>query len=98
QMSAGWWCVVLGSRDPGLHGRLPVFSTPRALVRSYVDTYVDYTGGVSAVAVADMRGVTGCNWLFAKRSVGRAEQYLLDSPPHKLPTSRARVDRLRARY
>ncbi len=94
----GRWGSVARSRDPGLHGRLPVFSTPRALARSYVDTYVDYTGGVAAFAVADMRGVTGCNWRFSKRSVWKAEQYLLDYPHQKLPTSRARVDRLRARY
>ena len=70
----GQWGSVARSRDPGLHGRLPVFSTPRALARWYVDTYVDYTGGVSAFAVADMRGVTGCNWRFSRRSVWKAEQ------------------------
>jgi hypothetical protein len=94
----GRWGSVARSRDPGLHGRLPVFATPRALARSYVDTYVDYTGGVSAFAVADMRNVKGCNWRFSERSVWKAEQYLLDYPHHKLPTSRARIDRLRARY
>jgi hypothetical protein len=94
----GKWGSVARSRDPGLHGRRPVFATPRALARSYVDTYVDYTGGVSAFAVADLREVRGCNWRFSARSVWKAEQYLLDYPHHALRTSRARVDRLRARY
>ena len=94
----GRWGSVARSRDPGLHGRLPVFPTPRALARSYVDTYVDFTGGVSAFAVADMRHVTRCDWRFSKRSVWRAEKYLLDYPHHKLPTSRAHIDRLRAQY
>src|SRR5688500_11168030 len=40
----GLWGSVARSRDPGLHGRLPVFATPRALALSYVDPYVDYTG------------------------------------------------------
>ena len=38
------WGSVARSRDPGLHGRKPVFATPRALALSYVDPYVDYTG------------------------------------------------------
>jgi hypothetical protein len=94
----GCWGSVARSRDPGLHGRRPVFPTARALARSYVDAYVDYTGGVSAFAVADMRAVRGCNWRFSSRNVWKAEQYLLDYPHHRLRTSRRRIDRLRERY
>ena len=39
----GRWGSIARSRDPGLHGRLPVFATPRALALSYVDPYVDFT-------------------------------------------------------
>jgi hypothetical protein len=39
----GRWGSVARSRDPGLHGRKPVFRSPRALARSYIDTYIDYT-------------------------------------------------------
>ncbi len=46
------WGSVARSRDPGLHGRKPVFATPRALAASYLDTYVDLTGGVKALAVS----------------------------------------------
>ena len=33
----GRWGSIARSRDPGLHGRKPVFATPRALALSYVD-------------------------------------------------------------
>src|SRR5678810_1132882 len=40
----GRWGSIARSRDPGLHGRKPVFASPRALALSYVDPYVDFTG------------------------------------------------------
>ena len=51
----GRWGSIARSRDPGLHGRKPLFATPRALALSYVDPYVDYTGEVRGYAVVDMR-------------------------------------------
>ena len=51
----GRWGSVARSRDPGLHGRKPVFATPRALALSYVDPYVDFTGRVTGYAVVDLR-------------------------------------------
>src|SRR5882672_9475566 len=50
----GRWGSVARSRDPGLHGRRPVFATPRALALSYVDPYVDFTGRVTGYAVVDV--------------------------------------------
>jgi hypothetical protein len=94
----GLWGSVARSRDPGLHGRKPVFATPRALALSYVDTYVDYTGGVTGYTIADMRGVEGCDWRLSPRNVWKAEQYLLDYPHHRIRTSSSRIARLRARY
>jgi hypothetical protein len=40
----GRWGSIARSRDPGLHGRKPVFATPGALARSYLDPYIDFTG------------------------------------------------------
>jgi hypothetical protein len=94
----GRWGSVARSRDPGLHGRRPIFATPRALARTYVDTYVDFTGGVRAFAVADLRALGNYDWRFSSRNVWKAERYLLDYPHHALRTSQRRVDRLRARY
>ncbi len=76
----GKWGSVARSRDPGLHGRKPVFATPRALAVSYVDAYVDFTGGVSGYAVADMREMGDYDWRFSRRYVWPAEQFLLDYP------------------
>ncbi|MEP6918909.1 MAG: hypothetical protein ABJC89_24930, partial [Acidobacteriota bacterium] len=49
----GRWGSIARSRDPGLHGRRPVFATPRALALSYVEEYVDFTGRVTGYEVAD---------------------------------------------
>ena len=40
QTSSGWGSVAR-SRDPGLHGRKPLFATPRALALSYAEAYSD---------------------------------------------------------
>src|SRR5437667_3615039 len=53
------WGSVARSRDPGLHGRKPVFATPRALALSYFEPYVDFSGritGYVGVNLADAMG------------------------------------------
>ena len=94
----GRWGSVARSRDPGLHGRLPVFHTPRALAVSYVDPYVDFTGGVTAYAVADMREMGDYDWRFSRRYVWPAEQFLLDYPHRHIKTNAAHIADLRRRY
>ena len=51
----GRWGSVARSRDPGLHGRKPVFRTARALATSYFEPYVDFTGRITGYAVVDLR-------------------------------------------
>ena len=51
----GGWGSVARSRDPGLHGRKPVFATLRALALSYADPYIDFTGRLKGYAVVDLR-------------------------------------------
>ena len=51
----GRWGSVARSRDPGLHGRKPVFRTARDLALSYVDPYIDFTGRITGYAVVDLR-------------------------------------------
>jgi hypothetical protein len=94
----GGWGSVARSRDPGLHGRLPVFRTPRALALTYVDPYVDYTGGVSGYAVADLRDLGDYDWRFARRYIWPAERFLLDYPHRAIRTDPARIADLRRRY
>ncbi|MDE3155948.1 MAG: hypothetical protein KGN76_12640 [Acidobacteriota bacterium] len=92
------WGSVARSRDPGLHGRRPVFRTARALALSYVDPYIDFTGRITGYAVVDMRLAGGYDWRFSKRNVWKAERLLLDYPHRPIRTSDRRVERLRAWY
>jgi hypothetical protein len=92
------WGSVARSRDPGLHGRKPVFATPRALALSYVDEYVDLTGGVKAYAVVDLRVLGTYDWRLSEKNVWKVENLLLDWPHRKVRTSKPRIDRLRRRY
>ena len=95
----GRWGSVARSRDPGLHGRLPVFATPRALAASYMDPYVDFTGRVTAFAVVNLDASLGTyDWRLSERNVWKVEQMLIDFPHQKLGMSDARYERLHARY
>lgn len=94
----GRWGSVARSRDPGLHGRKPVFATPRALALSYVDPYVDFTGGVTGYAVVDLRALGDYDWRLSDRNVWKVERMLLDFPHRRIRTSAERIDRLRRRY
>jgi hypothetical protein len=95
----GRWGSVARSRDPGLHGRRPVFRTARALALSYVDPYVDFTGRVIGYAVIDLRETLGdYDWRLSDKNVWKAERALLDAPHTPIRSSDDRIDRLRRRY
>src|SRR5437764_14596816 len=76
----GRWGSIARSRDPGLHGRKARFTTPRALARSYLDTYVDLTGRVEAFAVVDLRILGRYGWRLSDGNVWKVERVLLDTP------------------
>jgi hypothetical protein len=94
----GRWGSIARSRDPGLHGRKPVFATPRALALSYADPYVDLTGRVTGYAVVDLRILDGYDWRLAATNVWKVERMLLDYPHRPIASSDRRIDALRARY
>lgn len=94
----GRWGSVARSRDPGLHGRKPVFPTARALALSYVDPYVDLTGRVVGYAVVDLRVLGQYDWRLSEQNVWKVERVLLDWPHHKIHSSDRRIDGLRRRY
>ncbi len=95
----GRWGSVARSRDPGLHGRKPVFATPRALALSYYDPYIDLTGRVTGYAVVNLAEAMGdYEWRLAPSNVWKVERMLLDYPHRRIRSSNARADRLRARY
>ena len=95
----GKWGSVARSRDPGLHGRRPIFHTARALAQSYVDPYVDFTGRVTGFAVVDLRTAVGnYDWRVASTNVWKVERVLLDYPHQRLTSSDRRFKWLRERY
>jgi hypothetical protein len=94
----GRWGSVARSRDPGLHGRRPVFATPRALALSYVDPYIDFTGRITGYAVVDLRVLGAYDWRLAEANVWKVERLLLRAPHRPIRSSDARIDRLRRRY
>ena len=85
----GRWGSVARSRDPGLHGRKPVFATPRALALSYVDPYIDLTGRVTGYAVVDLRVMGTYDWRLAETNVWKVERMLLDYPHRRIEVVRS---------
>jgi hypothetical protein len=94
----GRWGSIARSRDPGLHGRKPVFARPRALALSYFDPYVDFTGRVTGYAVVDLRVLGNYDWRLSPRNIWKVERMLLDYPHRRIASSDRRVDALRGRY
>ena len=96
---AGRWGSVARSRDPGLHGRKPVFASPRALARSYIDPYVDHTGRLLAFGVANLgKALPTYDWRWAEHNVWKVERMLIDWPHSKIPSSTRRYRRLLCWY
>ena len=94
----GRWGAIARSRDPGLHGRRPVFRTPRDLARSYMDTYVDFEGRITGYAVADLRELGGYDWRLSPKNRWKVERWLIDYRHHRLRMPEQRYRRLLKRY
>ncbi|MCC7415856.1 MAG: hypothetical protein IT176_01860 [Acidobacteria bacterium] len=95
----GRWGSIARSRDPGLHGRKPVFPSARSLALSYCDPYVDFTGRVVGYAVVDLALAMGrYDWRLAATNVWKVERMLLDRAHAPMASSDARIGRLRERY
>ncbi|MGH9373521.1 MAG: hypothetical protein ACRD15_18525 [Vicinamibacterales bacterium] len=95
----GGWGSVARSRDPGLHGRKPVFTTPRNLALSYVEPYVDFTGRITAYAVVDLGAAMGAyDWRLSDQNIWKVERVLLAWPHRPIRTSNRRIAALRKRY
>ena len=94
----GRWGSVGRSRDPGLHGRKPVFRTARDLALSYVEPYVDFTGRIIGYAVVDLRALGTYDWRLSERNVWKVERLLQDYPHRPICSSDRRIDRLRRRF
>jgi hypothetical protein len=92
------WGSVARSRDPGLHGRKPLFATPRALALSYFESYVDFEGCIKGYAVVDLRVLANYDWRLSERNVWKVEQLLLDWPHRPIGSSTRTVAAMRDRY
>jgi hypothetical protein len=95
----GRWGSVARSRDPGLHGRKPVFRSPRALAESYFDPYIDYTGMITRYSVVHLRIMGNYDWRLSRRNVWAVERMLFTVPHWRLRRrSRKHVRREREKY
>jgi hypothetical protein len=94
----GRWGSVARSRDPGLHGRKPVFRTARDLALSYVEPYVDTSGRITGYAVVDLRMLKNYDWRLKPGNVWQVERVLLEHPHKSIRSSDLRIDRLRRKY
>jgi hypothetical protein len=94
----GRWGSVARSREPGLHGRKPVFRSLRDLTMSYFDEYIDPTGCITGYARYDLRDLGGYDWRLARRNMWHVERVLIRLKHRRIAFSPVRVKRMRARY
>jgi hypothetical protein len=94
----GRWGSVARSRDPGLHGRKPVFRSIHALAMSYFDPYIDFTGCITGYAVFDLRRLGAYDWRLGRRNMWVVERALVRYRHKPLKGRRERIRRFRARY
>jgi hypothetical protein len=95
----GAWGSIARSRDPGLHGRKPVFRSPRALAISYVEGYVDYSGRLFGYGVCNLaQALPDYDWRLTTNNVWKVENLLIDWPHKKFKTSDARYRELYSYY
>lgn len=92
------WGTVAKSRDPGLFGRKPVFRSPRDLVWSYFDPYIDLTGRINGYGVLDLRALRRVDWKRSGRNVWAVQDALIGMPHRRLRSSDARYELWHRRY
>ena len=81
------WGSIARSRDPGLHGRKPLFNTPRALALSYSEGYVDHSGRIKGYAVVDLRDLDPYDWRLSDGNLWKVEKFLIDTPHRAIESS-----------
>lgn len=94
----GRWGSIARSRDPGLHGRKPVFRSLRDLALSYFEGYIDRTGCIRAYGAVDLRVLGSYDWRLSTSNVWKVERLLFEIPHKPIRYSTMRVDRLRRKY
>jgi hypothetical protein len=92
------WGSIARSRDPGLHGRRPVFRTLRDLACSYIEPYIDHSGRITGYGVLDLRTLGRYDWRCSTRNLWHVENVLIELPHRRIRSSDARIEALRRRY
>ena len=96
---AGRWGAIGRSRDEGLHGRAPIFASPRAVAWSYTAPYVDGEGRVVGWAVTDLDTLLPrVDWRLASTNVWAVDRALLRLRHHRLHMGERRYRSWLARY
>ena len=90
--------TVARSRDPGLHGRKPVYRSLRQLAWSYAAPYVDFTGRLRGYGVLDLRALGRGEWRTSPRNVWYVERALIDNAHTRFRTPEPFYRRWRRRY
>jgi hypothetical protein len=93
----GKWGSVARSRDEGLHGRKPVFSSMRNLALSYYESYIDKTGCITGFQIANLDD-SKADWRHSKNNVWKAEKFLIDLKHKKIKFNSKRYARIHRRY
>ena len=94
----GRWGSVARSRDPGLHGRRPVFRSLRQLAQSYFEPFIDATGCLRAYGAVDLRVLGRYDWRLSAGNVWKVERLLFEIAHRPIAHARPRVTRLRRRF
>ena len=94
----GRWGSVARSRDPGLHGRRPVFRSLRQLAQSYFEPFIDATGCLKAYGAVDLRVLGNYDWRLSPGNVWKVERLLFEIAHRPIRSTPARVKWLRRRY
>lgn len=94
----GKWGAIGKSRDIGLDGRKPIFTTIEALAKSYVIPYIDQKACITSFGVLDLQTLKNASWRTSKRNVWYVEEALRTMPHKKLSTSPAVVKKWRERF
>lgn len=93
----GGWGTIGRSRDKGLHGRQPVFSTIRALVQSYFAPYVDKSGRIVRYEVFHL-DETQSDWRDSTQNLWSVEKYIGSQKHLPFETSNRTFHRIKNRY
>jgi hypothetical protein len=94
----GKWGTVARSRDPGLHGRKPIFSSLRELVDSYAEPYIDFTGRIVGYAACNLADLGNYDWRLSERNVWKVERSLIHTPHRRFRMSNKRYEYWHKRY